>query len=147
MEPLRSFDDLTIGQELTFGEVVLTREAILDFGHKWDPQYFHTDEEAAKQSVYGGLIASGLHTQCACFQAIMRTGFYERTSIGGVGMDVRWLAPVFPDDHIRVTGKVQELIPSRSRTDRGVVKTLYTGTRAQDGQVVIDMLITHFLRR
>ncbi len=144
---IRSFDELSVGQSFAFGEVDFTREAIMAFGQQWDPQYLHIDEQEAKRSIYGGLIASGLHTQCACFQQMMRSGIFGTTSIGGVGMDVRWTAPVYPGDRLAVTATIEELIASKSRRDRGVAKTRVTGTRAQDGAVVIEMLITHFLKR
>ncbi len=78
---------------------------------------------------------------------MIRTGFVERVSIGGAGLDVRWPAPVRPGDEIAIAARVEELVPSRSRPDRGVAKIRYTGTRVADGAVVIDILGTHFFRR
>lgn len=147
MQPLNSFDELSPGQVFDFGRIAMTREEILDFARRWDPQPFHVDEAAAEASLFGGLIASGLHTQAAVFSHIIRTGWVERVSLGGTEQTVRWNAPVRPGDEIGIAARVEELVPSRSRPDRGVAKIRYTGTRTSDGVVVIDILGTHFLRR
>ena len=147
VQPLNSFDELSVGQVLDFGRITMTREEILDFARRWDPQPFHVDEAAAKASIFGGLIASGLHTQCAVFSHIIRTGWVERVSLGGTEQVVRWNAPVRPGDEIAIAAEVQELVASRSRPDRGVVKVRYTGTRVSDGAAVIEILGTHFFRR
>jgi acyl dehydratase len=147
MQPLDSFDELSPGQGFDFGRITMTREDILDFARRWDPQPFHVDEAAAKAGPFGGLIASGLHTQAAVFSHIIRTGWVERVSLGGTEQTVRWPAPVRPGDEIGITGRVEELIPSRSRPDRGVVRMRYTGTRVSDGVLVLEILGTHFFRR
>ena len=147
VEPLNSFDELSVGQRLDFGRIAMTREEILDFARRWDPQPFHLDDEAARASPFGGLIASGLHTQCAVFGHIIRTGWVERVSLGGADQTVRWPAPVRPGDEIAIAGEVLALTPSRSRPDRGVVKMRYTGTRVADGALVLEILGTHFFRR
>jgi acyl dehydratase len=147
MQPLRSFDELSVGQQAEFGSFVLTEAEILDFARRYDPQPFHIDPERARTSIFGGLIASGLHTQAALFGHVIRTGWVEQVSLGGAEQTVRWLAPVRPGDRIGVTARVEELIPSRSKPDRGVAKVRYTGTRLADGVAVIDILGTHLLRR
>jgi acyl dehydratase len=147
MRPLDSFDDLSVGEEFDFGTFEMTEAEILDFARRYDPQPFHIDPERAKATAFGGLIASGLHTQAAAFGHIIRTGWVEKVSLGGTEQVVRWPAPVRPGDAIALTARVEELIPSRSRPDRGVAKIRYTGRRASDGQVVIDILGTHFFRR
>ena len=76
--PLSSFDELSIGQEFDFGSFRMEREEILDFARRFDPQPFHMDEEAARASIFGGLIASGLNTQAAAFGHILRTGWVAR---------------------------------------------------------------------
>ncbi len=67
--------------------------------------------------------------------------------MGGTGLEVRWPAPVRPGDEIAVTGRVEELTPSRSRPDRGAAKFRYTGMRASDGAVVIEVVATHIFKR
>jgi len=145
--PLASFDDLSAGQEFAFGRVAMPLEEILDFARRWDPQPFHIDAEAAAAGPFGGLIASGLHTQAACFALVIRSGWVARVSLGGAEQVVRWPAPVRPGDEIAVTARIESLAPSRSKPDRGVVKVLYTGRRVADGAVVIEILGTHMLRR
>jgi acyl dehydratase len=146
-DPLRSFDDLSVGQEFTFGSIDMPLEEILEFARRYDPQPFHIDPGRAAAGPFGGIIASGLHTQSRIFGHIIRTGWVEHVSLGGTEQVVRWNAPVRPGDVIAVTARVEELIPSRSKPDRGVAKIRYLGTRAADGVVVIDILGTHFFRR
>ena len=145
--PLASFDDLLVGQEFDFGSIRMELEAILDFARRWDPQPFHVDAEAAAAGPFRGIIASGLHTQAACFGHIIRSGWVAQVSMGGADQLVRWPAPVRPGDEIGITARIEALTPSRSKPDRGVVKVLYTGRRAADGTVVLEMLGTHIFRR
>jgi acyl dehydratase len=145
--PLTSFDELSVGQEFDFGSIRLELEEILDFARRWDPQPFHIDPDAAAAGPFRGLIASGLHTQAACFGHIIRSGWVARVSMGGADQLVRWPAPVRPGDEIGISARIEALTPSRSKPDRGVVKVLYTGRRAADGVVVLEMLGTHIFRR
>ena len=147
MEHVRSFDDLSVGQEFSFGTMSMPLDEVLDFARRWDPQPFHTDEARARESAFGGLIASGIHTLAAAFGHMIRTGFVEQVSMGGAGLDVRWPAPVRPGDEVALTGRVEELTPSRSRPDRGTVKMRYTGTRVPDGATVIEIVAMHIFRR
>jgi len=96
---------------------------------------------------FRGIIASGLHTQAACFGQIIRSGWVAQVSMGGADQLVRWPAPVRPGDEIGISARIEALTPSRSKPDRGVVKVLYTGRRAADGVVVLEMLGTHIFRR
>ena len=145
--PLASFDELSPGQEFDFGSIRMELDEILDFARRWDPQPFHVDAEAAAAGPFRGIIASGLHTQAACFGHIIRSGWVAQVSMGGADQLVRWPAPVRPGDEIGITARVEALTPSRSKPDRGVVKVLYTGRRAADGTVVLEMLGTHIFRR
>lgn len=147
MTPIESFDDLAVGEEFAFGSIVLSLGEILEFARAFDPQPFHTDVEAAADSVFGGIIASGLHTMSAAFGHMLRSGIMAKVSMGGTGMDVRWPAPVRPGDEIALSARVEELVPSKSRPDRGLAKFRYTGRRVSDGVVVLDILGTHFLKR
>jgi acyl dehydratase len=147
VEPIQSFDDLSVGQAFRFGTISMPLEEVLDFARRWDPQPFHLDEALAKESPYGELIASGIHTLAAAFGHMIRSGFVEKVSMGGPGLEVRWLLPVRPGDEIDLNGRVEELTPSRSRPDRGAVRFLYTGTRVSDGKPVIEILARHIFRR
>jgi acyl dehydratase len=145
--PLASFDELSVGQEFDFGSIRMELDEILDFARRWDPQPFHVDAEAAAAGPFRGIIASGLHTQAACFGHIIRSGWVAQVSMGGADQLVRWPAPVRPGDEIGITARIEALTPSRSKPDRGVVKVLYTGRRVADGAVVLEMLGTHIFRR
>ena len=147
IKPLTSFDELSVGQEFGFGSIRMELDEILEFARRWDPQPFHIDPEAAAAGPFRGIIASGLHTQAACFGHIIRSGWVAQVSMGGADQLVRWPAPVRPGDEIGISARIEALTPSRSKPDRGVVKVLYTGRRAADGVVVLEMLGTHIFRR
>ena len=147
LAPIASFDELSVGQHFDFGTLEMTREEILDFGRRYDPQPFHVDEDAAAEGPFGGLIASGLHTLSASFAQMIRTGLLAKISMGGAGMEITWPAPVRPGDVLRVSGLVEELTPSRSKPDRGVAKLRFTAHRIPDGAKVLDVLGTVFLKR
>ena len=146
-EPIESFDDLSVGQGFDFGTLVMTRAEILDYARRFDPQPFHVDEAAAADGPFGGLVASGLHTLSASFAQMIRSGFVARISLGGAGMEISWPAPVRPGDVLRVTGRVEQLTPSRSKPDRGMAKFRFRGTRESDGAEVLSVLATIFLKR
>ncbi|MGH7090545.1 MAG: MaoC family dehydratase, partial [Stellaceae bacterium] len=92
---------------------------------QYDPQYFHTDAQAARRSIWGGLVASGWHT-CALFMRLLVDGYLVHVdSIASPGVDeIRWLKPVLPGDTLRGRITVLEATPSRSGARRGTVKTL-----------------------
>ena len=128
---------------------VITREEIVAFARQFDPQPFHVDEEAAKATPYGGLIASGLHTAAICMRLVVdrAVGNGAAGSLGSPGVDeLRWLRPVRPGDELTVRIEVLEVTPSRSKPDRGVVKLRYT-MRNQDGQEVMTMIGLGIMRR
>lgn len=148
LTPLNSFDELAIGQDFAFGSFALTQEEIIAYASRYDPQFFHLDPEAAKAApLFGGLVASGLHSMGACFGLIMGSGLWRDVSLGGSQIDTKWPAPLRPDETVAVTGVVDTLTPSRSRPEMGVVLMRYTGTRLVDRKPVIEMAATHFLKR
>jgi len=146
--PLESFDQLTPGQRFDYGSFRLTEAEIIAYARDFDPQPFHLDPEAARAApLFGGLVASGLHTMGMCFGMIMRSGIWTRISLGGSGIDTKWPAPLRPEEEVAVASVVEAVKPSRSRPEMGVAMIRHTGTRLADGVVVIDMLGTHFLKR
>ena len=148
MTPLRSFDELTLGQVFTFGSFALTEAEIIEYALKFDPQPFHTDPIAAKAApLFGGLVASGLHTMGACFGLVMGSGLFREISLGGSDINTRWPAPLRPDEAVGVETRVESLKPSRSKPELGVAILKHTGTRLPDGVMVIEMTGTHFLKR
>ena len=118
------FEDLTPGLRLPGLEYRLTEDEIVAFARTYDPQSFHIDREAAKNSVFGGIISSGILTYAIAYKLLADTGIFQTALIGGLGADeVRWPAPARPDDLLRLDAEVVEAIPSRSKPDRGVIKT------------------------
>jgi acyl dehydratase len=113
------FDDLKNGEHLHCQPVVMTREAIIDFGKKFDPQPFHIDERAASESLFGRLVASSLHTLSACTRVVVEAQG-NVAILSGVGMhEVKMFKPVCPGDVLSVNARWTELQRSRSKTDRG----------------------------
>lgn len=148
LTPLNSFDELALGQGFEFGSFALSQDEIIAYASKYDPQPFHLDPEAAKSApLFGGLVASGLHTMGCCFGLIMGSGLFREVSLGGSQIDTKWPAPLRPDETVAVTGRVETLKPSKSKPELGVVIMRYTGTRVADQKPVIEMTATHFLRR
>jgi acyl dehydratase len=114
------FDDLPVGYTFETKTRTLSEDEILAFARQWDPQYFHTDPEAAKTSPYGGLIASGFHTMLTAFNLILEANIWNEASMGSPGMEnLRWIRPVRPGDTLRVEAEVTSSTPSKSRGDRG----------------------------
>lgn len=145
--PLLSLDDLTVGQSWDLGTLSLPEEEVIAFAARYDPQYFHLDREAAKQSIFGELVCSGLHTLSSVFGRVMGSGLIKDISLGGNQIDTKWPAPLRPDEEIAVRVEVAELRPSRSGRPLGIAKLRYVATRVADGVVVLDATGTHFLKR
>ena len=117
------FEDFKVGQVIELGSCTVSKDEIIAFARKFDPQPFHIDEAAAERSIYGGLIASGMHT-CSIFMRLLYDGLLSRAaSMGSPGQDeLRWIKPVRPGDTLSARGLVEELIPSRSKPDRGLIR-------------------------
>ena len=143
----RYFDDFAIGEKFTTRGVTLTESMIIDFALTYDPQPFHIDVEAAKQSNYGGLIASGFHTLALGFRMVLETGVFRAASMGSPGFDeLRWLKPVRPGDTLHTEIEVVDKKPSSSKPDRGIMRVAYR-IRNQKGEDVLTFLSMHLLRR
>lgn len=147
LTPLRSLDDLAPGQSWDLGTLTLSEEEVIAFASRYDPQYFHLDRDAAQHSIFGELVASGLHTLSAVFGRIMGSGLLNGISIGGNQIDTKWPAPLRPGEEIGIRLEVAELRPSRSGRQLGIAKLRYVARRTKDGVVVLDATGTHFLRR
>lgn len=117
-------DDFAPGQVFEVGSYEMTADVIMTFAKQWDPQYFHTDEEAAKNSFFGGLAASGWHTACATMSMMARSGMQPANGLIGTGIDnLKWHRPVRPGDVLSVRIEVLEVRAMQSRPDLGLVKT------------------------
>ncbi len=133
------FEDFHPGQVFDLGECTFTESEIVAFAQQFDPQPFHVDREAAAASHFGGIVASGWHTCSALMRRIVDGLLVRAVSHGSPGMDeVRWLKPVRPGDTLRVSMRVGETIPSKSKPDRGVLRCDYQATN-QHGEVVVTM--------
>ena len=120
------FDDLKLGMRFVTPEKRITREDIVRFAREFDPQPFHTNEAAAKHTVLKGLAASGWHTAAFAMPLILETKPFGPHPVFGLGVDeLRWLAPVRPDDVVHLEGEVVELTPSKTRP-QGIVRIKWT---------------------
>ena len=133
------WEDFEVGQTVEMGRHTFTEDEIVSFARQFDPQPFHIDPAAARESAFGGLIASGWHT-CAIGMRLMVESYVNRTrSLGSPGLDsVRWLKPVRPGDTLTYTRTALERRASASRAGVGLVKTRWEATN-QHGDVVLTM--------
>ncbi len=133
------FEDLTPGFVLEADGPTLTEAEIIDFAKKFDPQYFHTDPEAAKDSNFGALCASGWHTASVCMRIICDAYLLDAASLGSPGIDeLRWTKPVFVNDTLKLKMTVIEQRPSRSKPEQGSVLSKWELFN-QNGEPVMHM--------
>jgi acyl dehydratase len=143
----RYFDDFAVGERFVTRGVTLTESGIIGFAMTYDPQPFHIDIEAAAQSNYGGLIASGFQTLALGFRMVLETGVFRDASMGSPGFDeLRWLRPVRPGDTLHTELEVKEKTPSRSKPDRGILRIAYC-IKNQKDEEVLTFLSMHLLKR
>ena len=142
------FEDLVIGEETEFGSYDVTREEVIEFATKYDPQPFHLSDEAAAKTHFGRIAASGWHTTAMTMAVIARAVVAEeQAGLGSPGIDeLRWLKPVYPGDRITVRGTILDKTPSRSKPDIGSFRTQTTVTN-QDGVDVMRFTSIVLIRR
>lgn len=144
----RYFEDFTVGEVLKpSGRVRVEKDDIIAFAKKFDPQPFHLDEEAARHSIFGRLVASGWHTAALTMSLIARSE--DRAAGGTIGLgfeNLRWPIPVLPGDELRIESEVLEMRPSQSRSDRGLTK-MRTRTFNQNGEVVQEVIANAMVPR
>jgi acyl dehydratase len=129
------FDDLQPGQQFVTSRRTVTEDDILRFAREFDPQPFHLDPDAARQTLFAGLSGSGWHTAALTMRLMVESGPPLAGGILGVGGEIAWTLPMRPGDTLQVHSEVLELTPSRSRPERGMV-TIRNETRNQRGEVV-----------
>ena len=135
--PKYYWEDFKAGDTAPIGERVVDKAEMISFARAYDPQPFHIDEEAAKRSVFGGLIASGWQTTGIMMRLMWDTFLNDTASLGSPGSDeIRWLRPVRPGDTLRARFTIVDVVPSRSKPDRGIVRT-YTEVLNQQGEIVM----------
>jgi acyl dehydratase len=143
------FEDLEVGAETEFGSYEVTREEVIAFAEKYDPQPFHLSDEAAAKTHFGRIAASGWHT-CAMTMAVIARSVVddEQAGLGSPGVDeLRWLKPVYPGDTLTVRGKIIEKTPSRSKPEIGSFRTETTVTNQDDVPVMRFTSIVLIRRR
>ena len=142
------FDDFIPGMVREFGRYTVTANEIVEFASKYDPQPFHVDAEAAKSSIYGGLIASGWMTCAIAMRMACEEFVLKAASMGSPGVDqIRWKQPVRPDDVLRMRVMVLETRASQSKSDRGIVRTRWEVLNQRDEVVMTSEGMGIYRRR
>lgn len=140
-------DDLAVGQKFGSGRLAIDAGAIRRFAAEFDPQPFHLDDGAARDTIFGGLAASGWHTAALTMRLLVDGEFRPAGGIVGAGLEeLRWPRPVRPGDELRVESEVLEVRPSRSRPEQGIVRVKVT-TLNQDGEALQIYVASLVVRR
>ena len=146
--PHLHWEDFSPGQVIDCGSRLVTREEIIGFAAEYDPQPMHLDEDAARATMLGGLVASGWHSCCILMRMLSDAMLSDSSFLGAPGVDeVRWLAPIRPGEWIKARGTVLETRQSRSRPDMGFVKFHFELTDAVGKPVLSLTVHPMFARR
>ena len=141
------FEDIAVGSKVSFGHYEVTREEVLDFARKYDPQPFHLSDEAAAQTHFGRLAASGWHT-CAMAMAMIVENFKAQAyaGLGSPGIDeLRFRKPVYPGDTLRCESEILEKTRSRSRPEMGSYRSRFEVFN-QDDVLVLSFFAIDLIR-
>jgi acyl dehydratase len=142
----RWFEDFVPGAVYEFGRVEVTRDEIIDFARRFDPQPMHVDPDAAAHGHFRGLIASGWHTAGLMMRLFVDHFLPGHASLASPGIDeLRWSYPVRPGDVLRLRVTVLDATRSRSKPDRGMVRTLIEVLN-QNGEIVMSLKPMNLLR-
>jgi len=128
-------DDVQVGQTFTSGTYVMEAGRLKEFAAEFDPQAFHLDETAAKESIFRGLAASGWHTAAVAMWLLTTSGLRFADGILGLGAEISWPRPTRPGDILRMNTEIVEIRPSRSKPERGIV-TIRSTMLNQNGETV-----------
>jgi acyl dehydratase len=140
-------EDIRVGGRFRSTDYTITEGEIVEYARRYDPQPFHTDPVAARESMFGGLVASGWHTAAITMRLISQSE--ARIAGGSIGLgleELHWLRPVRPGDTLHVEVEVLEVRPSRSHPDRGIVRFRNT-TRNQASEIVLTMVSALYVPR
>ena len=136
----RYLEDFSVGQTYGSGRLRIDKERIKTFAAEFDPQPFHLDEEAARDTIFRGLAASGWHTAALTMRLLVESELRPAGGIVGAGFDeFRWQRPVRPGDELRVESEVLEVRPSKSRPEQGLIKVKTTTLNQNDEAVQISV--------
>ena len=142
----RHFEDFVPGMTSMVGPIAVGKAEIIEFATRYDPQSIHVDPEAAATGPFGGLIASGWHTASLVMRVLVDNFLPDKAQLASPGIDeLRWLKPVRPGDALSVRVTVLEARRSRSKPDRGVVRTAIEAVN-QDGVVVMTLIAMNLFR-
>jgi acyl dehydratase len=140
-------EDFEPGRTYRSPAQAISEEEALDFARRYDPQYFHLDPVAARDSVFGGLVVGGFQTAAIAWALVQRSGMFDRCALAGIGVDeLRWLKPVRPGDTLCCDFTLVEARPSGSRIDRGVARFRYE-LRNQRDEAVLSLVVIQLLKR
>ena len=135
-----TFEDFPVGRLGTYGPRHVTREEILAFAAEFDPQPFHLDENAARDTIFRGLAASGWHTAALTMRLLVESEIEPAGGIVSAGFDeFRWPRPVRPGDELHIESEVLEVRPSRSRSNQGLIKVRTTTLNQNDEAVQVQI--------
>jgi len=142
----RYFEDYLPGSVHEFGSIIVEERDVIEFGKRYVPLSYHVDKEAARKSIYGGLIASGWQTAALMMRIYTQNYLSHVANLGSPGGDeLRWNKPVFPGDQLSVRATVMEARRSESRPDRGIVRT-WIEVLNQKREVVMTMKMVNFVK-
>jgi acyl dehydratase len=140
-------EDFAVGQTYGSGQLTVDKDRIKAFAAEFDPQPFHMDEEAARDTIFRGLAASGWHIAAVTMRLLVESELKPAGGIVGAGFDeFRWPRPVRPGDELRIESEVLEVQPSKSRPDQGLIK-VRTTTLNQNGEPVQVLVANLVVRR
>ena len=140
------FEDFTAGRVFETDSRTISEQDIIAFGRQFAPLPYHTDPVAAKDYMFGELVAAGFHTCAVSFGLFIESGVFSACAMGSPGFDrLRWKKPVRPGDTLRVTATVTEAWPARDDTGRNLIKMRFE-TKNQNGEMVLEMQTLHFVR-
>ena len=140
------FEDFTVGLTFTTDETLISKNEIIDFASKYDPQTFHLDEELAKDGPFGQLTSSGFMTLGKSFTQIFNTKVFNGTSMGAWGLDeLRWTKPVYPNDILKTKVEVLETKKSKKNPTKGTVRLKQTVTNQND-EIVMTWISNSMLK-
>ena len=131
-------EDFTVGRRFTSTAHTLDAQQVKAFARQFDPQPFHLDEDAAKNTFFQGLAASGWHTAAITMSLLVKSGMPIAGGVIGAGGEITWPRPTRPGDMLTVESEVLAVTPSSSRPERGMI-TVRSITRNQNGEAVQDM--------
>ena len=136
----RYLEDFTVGQTFGSGQLKVDTEQIKAFAAEFDPQPFHLDEDAARDTIFRGLAASGWHTAALTMRFLVESGIEPAGGIVSAGFDeFRWPRPVRPGDELHIESEVLEVRASRSRPNQGLIKVRTTTLNQRDEAVQVQI--------